>query len=259
MRLERMSWVHVEEYFKHNDLAILSIGSIESHGRHNPLGTDTVVPVRLVEMIEEKNGGKYLVAPNLPYGATDDLTGYPGTIDLGVKLTYEVLKKVTESLYEHGARRFLILNGHGGNVNPIDRISLEWHRKGVWVATINWWVLAGELNEEWAGGHGDFEETSAVLGVDPTLVDKSLLADQNLLNDVAPTLPTEGFDHVRFKNGKVRFFRDTRAYASNGWVGKKDPANATEEIGKQMLEAVANYTVEFLDEFAAIELPPVLK
>lgn len=259
MRLERMSWVHVEEYFKNNDLVILSIGSIESHGRHNPLGTDTVVPVRLVEMIEERSGGKYLVAPNIPYGATDDLTAYPGTIDLGVKLTYELLKKVTESLYEHGARRFLILNGHGGNVNPIDRLSLEWHRKGVWVANINWWVLAGELNEAWAGGHGDFEETSAVLGVDPTLVDKSLLAGQNLLNDVDESLPTEGFDHVLFKGAKVRFFRDTRAYASNGWVGKKDPATATEEAGRQMLEACADYTVDFLDKFATIALPPVLK
>lgn len=259
MKLERLSWVHVEEYFKKNDLAILSIGSIETHGRHNPLGTDTVIPVHLVNMIDEKSGGKYLIAPNIPYGATDDLTSYPGTIDLGVTVTYEILKKVTESLYEHGARRFLIINGHGGNVNPIDRLSLEWHRKGVWVANINWWVLAGELNPDWAGGHGDFEETAAVLGVDPTLVDTSLLAPQNLVNDVSDTLPTDGFDHVLFQGAKVRFFRDTRAYATNGWVGKKDPANATEEIGRAMLEAVANYTVDFLEEYAKIALPPVLK
>ena len=258
MRLERMSWVHVEEYFKKSDLAVLAIGSIESHGRHNPLGTDTLVPARLLEMIEEKNG-QYLIAPTIPYGATDDLTAYPGTIDLGSKLTYEVLKKVTESLYEHGARRFLVLNGHGGNVNPLDRLSLEWHRKGVWMAVINWWVLAGELNETWAGGHGDFEETAAVMGVDPALVDTSLLAPQNLLNDVSESLPTQGFDHVLFKGAKVRFFRDTRAYATNGWVGKKDPADATPEIGRAMLQATADYIVDFLAEFAKIDLPPVRK
>ena len=259
MRLERMSWVHVEEYFKNNDLVVLTMGSIEGHGRHNPLGTDSVIPVRLMEMIEERNGGKYLFAPHIPYGATDDLTGYPGTIDLGDSVTYGMLLKITESLYEHGARRFLFLNGHGGNVHLIDRLSLMWHRKGVWMCNINWWNLAGELNEAWAGGHGDFEETAAVLGVDPTLVDKSLLCDQALKNDVSESLPTVGFDHVQFRNARVRFFRDTRAYATNGWVGKLDPAEATEEIGRQMLEAVADYTAAFLDEFAKIDLPPVLK
>ena len=259
MKLERMSWVHVEDYFKNNDLAIISIGSLESHGRHNPLGTDTVIPVCLADMIDEKSGGKYLIVPNIPFGATDDLTAYPGTIDLGVSLTYDILLKVTESLYEHGARRFLILNGHGGNVNPIDRLSLVWHRRGVWCANINWWVLAGELNPDWAGGHGDFEETSAVLGVDPTLVDWNLMADQNLVNDVSETLPTAGFDHVSFKGAKVRFFRDTRAYATNGWVGKLDPAKATEEEGRKMLNACADYTVDFLEEFNKIALPPVLK
>jgi len=258
MRLERMSWVHVEDYFKENDLVVISTGSIESHGKHIALGTDTVIPIRLLEMIEEKHP-KYMIAPIIPYGATDDLTAYPGTINLGTELMYNVIKKVTESLYEHGARRFLVLNGHGGNVHPWDRLSLEWHRKGVWVANINWWVLAGELNEAWAGGHGDFEETAAVMGVDPSLVYKEYLDGMNLANDVSESLPTEGFDHVKFKNGKVRFFRDTRAYATNGWVGKKDPADATEEIGKEMLQTVADYVGDFMEEFAKIDLPPVLE
>lgn len=258
MRLERMSWVHVEKYFQESDLVILATGSIESHGRHICLGTDTVVPDRLLEMVEAK-AGKYLIAPLVPYGATDDLTAYPGTINLTTELMYQVLKQITESLYEHGARRFLVINGHGGNVHPLDRLSLEWHRRGVWLANVNWWVLAGQLNKDWAGGHGDFEETSAVMGVDPALVFPELLDGQNLKNDVSETLPTDGFDHVSFKGAKVRFFRDTRAYATNGWVGSLDPANATEEIGKAMLTATADYIVDFLEEFEKIDLPPVLK
>lgn len=257
MRLAHLSWVHVEEYFKNNDLMIFATGSIEGHGRHLALGTDTLIPDRLLELIEEKHG-QYLIAPTLPYGATDDLTAYPGTVTLSTSLMTDILRQVTESFYEHGARRFLIINGHGGNTGPLDKISLDWHRRGVWVGTFNWWVLAGQLNPDWAGGHGDFEETSAVMGVNPDFVDRSLLADQALANDVSESLPTDGFDHVKFKGAKARFFRDTRAYATNGWVGSKPPQNATPEIGREMLQTTADYIGDFLQEFVKIPLPPVL-
>ena len=44
MRLANMTWPQAGEYFKHNDIILLSVGSIECHGKHLPLGTDTLIP-----------------------------------------------------------------------------------------------------------------------------------------------------------------------------------------------------------------------
>ena len=50
MRLERMSWKDCEEYFKDHDMVILTTGSTENHGIHNPLGTDTMIPNKILEL-----------------------------------------------------------------------------------------------------------------------------------------------------------------------------------------------------------------
>lgn len=51
MRLERMSWKDCEEYFKNHDMVILTTGSTENHGIHNPLGTDTMIPNKILELV----------------------------------------------------------------------------------------------------------------------------------------------------------------------------------------------------------------
>ena len=52
MRLERMNSPEVEAYFKDHKIALLSVGSIECHGLHNALGTDTLIPMKLLELVE---------------------------------------------------------------------------------------------------------------------------------------------------------------------------------------------------------------
>ena len=69
MRLANITWPRAQKYFEENDMVIVSIGSIECHGRHMPLGTDTLIPDRLLELIEEKSD--VLIAPTIPYGACD--------------------------------------------------------------------------------------------------------------------------------------------------------------------------------------------
>lgn len=80
MRLSNMTWPQVETYFKSNDMVLISIGSIECHGRHMPLGTDTLIPDHLLEKIEKKSD--VLIAPTIPYGACQSLSDFPGTIDI---------------------------------------------------------------------------------------------------------------------------------------------------------------------------------
>lgn len=66
MRLERMSWKDCEEYFKDHDMVILTTGSTENHGIHNPLGTDTMIPNKILELIEKQSD--VLICPTLLMG-----------------------------------------------------------------------------------------------------------------------------------------------------------------------------------------------
>ena len=53
MRIELSTWPAVEDYFERgNDLVVMAIGSTEEHGRHNPLGTDTLAHKLLLEKID---------------------------------------------------------------------------------------------------------------------------------------------------------------------------------------------------------------
>ena len=80
MRLTDLTWPKAQEYFEKNDMVLISIGSIECHGRHMPLGTDTLIPDHLLEKIEKKSD--VLIAPTIPYGSCQSLAPYPGTIDI---------------------------------------------------------------------------------------------------------------------------------------------------------------------------------
>ena len=167
MRLANLTWPKAQEYFVKNDMVLISIGSIECHGRHMPLGTDTLIPEYLLEKIEKKSD--VLIAPTIPYGSWQSLAPYPGTIDIDNEVLYQFCRQVFLSLYRHGARKFVFLNGHGGNIKMIERLGMEFEDKGCLVAMLNWWLMAWDMNPAWKGGHGGGEETAAILGIDPPL------------------------------------------------------------------------------------------
>ena len=134
-------------------MVILPIGSTECHGRHMPLGTDTLIPDKILDLIEEKNDN-ILIAPMIPYGACQSLADYPGTIDIDSDVLYQYVYQIVDGLYKHGARKILVLNGHGGNIKTIERIGLEFDKKGAMVVMLNWWLMAWDMKPEWKGGHG---------------------------------------------------------------------------------------------------------
>ena len=123
MLLSEITWVQAEEYFRHNDMVIIPIGSIECHGKHMPLGTDTLIPDKIIELVR-KEKDDVLIAPTVPYGACESLYPFPGTVNLGTDLLYQLMKTIIWNLKRHGARKFVILNGHGGNIKALERIGI---------------------------------------------------------------------------------------------------------------------------------------
>ncbi|MDO4547155.1 MAG: creatininase family protein [Clostridia bacterium] len=252
MFLSHMTWPQVEAYFKKNDAVLLSVGSIECHGRHLPLGTDTLVPDHLLKTIDEKSD--ILIAPTIPYGACDSLKEYPGTINLGIDLLYRLLKQITDELYRHGARHFVILNGHGGNCRTIDQIGFDLQRRGALLAELNWWLMAWDMNPAWKGGHGGGEETAAIMGIDPSLVDKSEFGGPLKFKHLTPNIETTGFLSSVYKGVTINIPRVTNTITDSGWIGPDHPSTATEEWGREMLKATADYIVDFIGEFKKAKL-----
>lgn len=251
MRLENISWKQAEAYFKTHDTVIIPIGSIENHGPHLALGTDYIIPSYIADYLDLNSGA--LVAPAVPYGIADHHRGFCGTISIGYDGLHLVMEKITDCLYEHGARKFIFLNGHGGNDPALLDVALHLEDRGALCALINWWQLAGELNPDWRGGHGGAEETSAIMAINPKLVqmqDYMPCVPQGL----SANLPCSGVKTVSFRGANITVQRHFKSATASGWYGDDDPLLATPEWGREMLDCVCNYILEFIAEFAKIEL-----
>jgi creatinine amidohydrolase len=144
MRLEDLNWMDVEEYLKHDDRLILVIGACEQHG-YLSLLSDVKIPMALADAASKQSG--VLVAPPLNFGASPYFVSYPGTLSLRLSTLLDAVEDVVRSAYRQGFRRFLVLNGHGGNTgvkarlgelaNEIGDLKIQWYA---------WW-MAHSLEE----------------------------------------------------------------------------------------------------------------
>ena len=251
MRLEFSTWLQVQDYFKRKDMVIIPVGSIENHGTHLALGTDFLIPSHLVAQLDQQLD--VLFAPAMPFGVADHHIAYPGTISIGVDGLYLVLSKVVESLYNNGARKFVFLNGHGGNDPVFNRIGLEMNQKGALCAVLNWWSIAGEINPAWKGGHGGAEETSAMLAIHPDAVQLEAIHDLEPVN-LSSELTFVSGNIVDCDGIKVPVPRLVNNFAAPGWFGPDHPNTATVQWGEEMLEATVRFFVNFLEKFERVTL-----
>jgi creatinine amidohydrolase len=114
--------MHVQEYLVHEDRVVLPLGSTEQHG-YLSLETDNILAERVSAEAAEPLG--VLVLPVLPYGLTPSFAAYPGSPSLRLGTYVQVLRDLLDSLYGQGFHRFLLVNGHGGNL-PAGALAREW-------------------------------------------------------------------------------------------------------------------------------------
>lgn len=261
MYLDEISYLEVEEYLKHNDTIVIVTGSTENHGKHMPLGTDTFIPNKIMQIFNEKYSDEVVIAPALPYGSTEDLKGFAGTVSVGPDLLTEILNRLCDDFFDYGFRRFIIVNGHGGNSKSIERTGLHLYKKGGLLARVDWWLIAGQVNPMWKGGHGGGEETAGVMAYDESLIKKEYLNEgENLINDLGDELPTSSWTNVLFEGGNVVIPRPLTAMTDNGYMmyGMEDrPSRADVKWGTEMVTHMADYVEHFLKAFKNAKLPEV--
>ena len=140
MRIEDCNWMQVEEYLHTDDRIVVPLGSIEQHA-YLSLGVDRILSQRVSEEAAEPFG--VLVLPSLPYGLTPYFAAYPGSPTLRVETYGAVLTDLLDSLADQGFRRFLFVNGHGGN-DPGNNAVEAWAASNPECRTRwhNWWAGA---------------------------------------------------------------------------------------------------------------------
>ena len=169
MRFEDLNWMDVEAYLKTDDRLILVVGSCEQHS-HLSLTTDTRIPAAIADALSERSGVP--VAPALNFGVSPMFADFPGTISLRVRVFLQVLEDIVRSVYRHGFRGLLLLNGHGGNnaatatlyelATELPELRLSWQ---------SWWqapkVAEVEKKHALSGTHADWSEAFPFTRVGP--------------------------------------------------------------------------------------------
>ena len=212
MELARATWPEVDDLGGRAVLA-LPLGSLEQHGPHLPLDTDTRVAVAVARGLATRRPDVAL-APPLAYGASGEHADFPGTLLVG----HEVLAGLLVELVRSARRAFagvVLVSGHGGNAEALRTAEAHAAAEGdhllVWTAT----VPGGDA-------HAGRTETSLMLAVDPSLV-QSERAEKGCTQPLAalwPRLRAEG----------------VRPVSSNGVLG--DPTGASAEEGRALLDAL---------------------
>ncbi|MDO9489069.1 MAG: creatininase family protein [Sphingomonadaceae bacterium] len=268
--LPHMSWPEVGDLLTRSDMVIIPVAAMEEHGLHGPIGTDFLNSVEQAKLIAQKTD--ILVAPILMPGNSPYHMGFPGTISLSAETLQRVYFEAVQSLQKHGFRRFILLNGHGGNAATtrfiVDRINQETPGIAVELGEAIQPYLARARSAEPArpaattpptfDRHGGTPETSSSLYLTPNLVDMSkaktaplTLPDhmQKMLPAVIAEDPTAKllFLAEGLKAKETGKKTSTREMTPTGVWGTADFAGATAARGKANITRTVDAAVAFIE------------
>lgn len=250
-------------------IVIIGIGSIEQHGPHLPLGTDSLgIRSRIHELAERTNS--VCVHPCWP-GYSPHHMGFKGTITFSGETLLGVLMDTIGSLAKHGVKRFVLLNAHGGNRNIMNlAVQLAKRRFKVMVAT-----PSGPSNTETAKKrryasmkyndvHAGPNETAGVLARNPELVEMWRLEGWESTYKIDPRL-MEFMDPDREDYELVSQVRqacsepDTDDFTSSGVYAISDPRTADVELARKSSEESLQFLVDFINLWKTIPIPPAYR
>jgi creatinine amidohydrolase len=157
-------------------VVVLPVGATEQHGPHLATGMDAAAAEAVAAAAAERaeRPADVVVAPTLAFGASDHHLPFGATLSLGAATLTAVLADLLRSAAVCGARRVLLLNGHGGNGAVCAQAVADAAREhGIVAAAADYWALAPTAGTAWGGhypGHAGAFETSLMLALNPERV-----------------------------------------------------------------------------------------
>ena len=223
--------------------AVIPVGSLEQHGPHLPVSTDSVIASEVSRMVAERNG--YLLMPVIAYGVSYEHAPLFNASTSPDSLS-RTISDLCGSLYKGGIDSIIIINGHHGNMEALGRLERlvkdSTGNGGVpAVRVFNYWRYMQRQQEL---GHAGFAETSMMLAISAGSV-RMDLAQKGLVTDGMPPERVREISEL----AKWSFPEAT----GNGVWG--DPAGATAEAGRRLLsesaDGISGACAEWLDGRAA--------
>lgn len=250
MLLEELKWTELKSLTEH--LFLVPLGSLEQHGPHLPLNTDTVIVSEIARRVEAQLSDKIALTPTQWVGHSPHHSHF-GCISLDVRPYMDLIGGICRSLIEMGARKIFLLNGHGGNDIPckaaLRELKTEFRRHtGLHIGLASYWNLAAgsiaELRESPRGGlgHACEMETSIMLALAPERVSMKEAVDDGPFRQESRRI----LDMLHPQ--PYYLVREFHEISDSGTLGM--PSFASAEKGERLLNAITDAVVNFVVEFS---------
>jgi creatinine amidohydrolase len=247
VKFSEMTYPELREVSREQTLVLAPIAACEQHSRHLATYTDTVLVTGVAERVESRLSGQVLLLPTLWLGASSHHLRFGATLSAEVDTHVKVLCDLLGPLLDDGYLRVLVLNGHGGNIDPMHvalRLLQPRYRQHI-LAGASYWELAKEELAKLAGGgrkvmgHACEFETSMMMHLRPDLVRKEQIRDDPPAEDAT----LRG----------LYVAEDMWQRTDHGCVGFPEQASA--EKGRAFLEAAVGRTAEVAEGLLRRALP----
>jgi len=235
---DELSMKEAEKAAKAGKVVIIPVGSVEEHGDHLPLCTDSLQPEYVA--LEAAKKTECLVAPPLRYGVCNSTRNFPGTISIGFESLYRITRDILEEFIRNGFTRMLVLSGHAGRAHMAAlRLAAQevvWHyereslEKKPRILVCSDYDFAYELKGKYFSekdGHAGTIETSRVMAIRPDLIKRKGKKS-------FPKLP------------RFEIVANPGRYFPSGVIG--DPAIASAKKGQMINKYVTREVIKLIDE-----------
>ncbi|MFQ5496301.1 MAG: creatininase family protein [Nitrosopumilus sp.] len=202
-------------------IAVIPVGSIEQHGPHLPVSTDTDIVTEVAKKISENNG--YLLLPTLSYGVSFEHSPF-FNLSIRESTLKTVLTDLCTSLLSNGIKTIFIINGHHGNLKPIKNLDVKLKKiskNKLKVFPLSYWHFMSRDFD-----HAGFVETSLMLAISKNV--KMKLAKKGLITDKMTKQEIT-------KLGKLANQSFPKATKNGIWG---DPTKATKKDGQVILAEI---------------------
>jgi creatinine amidohydrolase len=260
--LTDMSHVDVANLLKEVDVVMVPMGSIEKHGAHLPLGTDSFTTIRVVEIAAPLAGVPYAPITAVGYSPhhMGEMNTGSGTLTFSEKTYRHVVYDLAKSLVFHGFNKIVFVSHHGSNSKVVDAVLRQiryetggfvcWYK----TPTEREYSILGDIiegpPEETPGWHAGEIETSTVLAYDESLVDM----EQAVRDRTHAPAYMGGKFSKKDGSGFVTFLgaenvwvpMEHHEYSASATIG--NPFRGSKEKGERYFEAAARALAAFLGE-----------
>lgn len=204
MKLAELTWPEVGTLAGDGVVVLIPTGSLEQHGPHLPLFTDSILATAVAEAVERQLQSTVLLTPTLWLGASGHHLKFPGTLSASFDTYMGAVQDVIQSLIPHRFRKFFIVNGHGGNSEPngVALRGLKAKFPEVLLGHSGYYTFADKVSAETMTGplkgirHACEAEASLMLHVRPDLVQLDKLRDDGLEAEPPVTGMIHHFDEI---------------------------------------------------------------